>query len=87
MRDVEANGSVPVAGVIRCLQQLRVDMGLPTSLFIDGDGLLNNDEVGQFLRDHGVQLLLSGANAPWQNGLAERDGHSGGQALLPRVRR
>ena len=79
--DVEANGQVPVAGVVRCLQQLRVDMGLPTSLFIDGDGLLNNDEVGQFLRDHGVQLLLSGANAPWQNGLAERHGHLLGQAL------
>ena len=60
--------------VQNALRRVRLEMGLPSSLLIDGDGMLNNDIVKSYLQLHGTKCELSGPHSPWQNGLCERHG-------------
>ena len=54
--------------------RMRLDMGMPTVFYADGDGMLANSQVASFLDSHGTKTELSGPHAPWQNGTAERHG-------------
>ena len=62
------------AAIAQAYRRLRRDAGLPEKLFVDGDGMLHNRDTEEVLQAYGVKIHVSGAHAPWQNGLAERHG-------------
>ena len=55
-----------LAAMKLAFQKMRSDMGMPRVMFMDGDGMFNNNALLNHLKNYGVKVELSGPHAPWQ---------------------
>ena len=65
---------IKTESVRRALIQARNELGIPQTILMDGDGLLNNEVALETFTAAGATIKFSSPEAPWQNGLCERHG-------------
>lgn len=69
---IEVDTSLPSGRVIRVLERLRAERGLPSQLRVDNGPELISGEFVEWCELHGVELLHIQPGKPQQNGFVER---------------
>lgn len=69
---IEVDTSLPAGRVIRTLEQLKSDRGLPNQIRLDNGPELISAEFVDWCEEHDIELLHIQPGKPAQNGFAER---------------
>ena len=69
---IEVDSSLPAERVIRVLEQLKEERGLPNQIRLDNGPELIADVFSSWCEEHGIELAYIEKGKPQQNGYAER---------------
>ena len=69
---IEVDSSLPAERVIRVLEQLKEERGLPDQIRLDNGPELIADVFSSWCEEHGIELAYIEKGKPQQNGYAER---------------
>jgi putative transposase len=69
---IEVDTSLPAQRVVRVLEQLKAERGLPHQIRVDNGPELISATLTDWCEDHGIELAYIKPGKPQQNGFVER---------------
>ncbi|MEC4091937.1 IS3 family transposase [Pseudoalteromonas rubra] len=69
---IEVDTSLPAGRVVRVLEQLKIERGLPKQLRVDNGPELISTTLTDWCGEHGIELVYIQPGKPQQNGFVER---------------